>query len=96
MDNTKELYHYGIPGMRWGKRRTKQDYNISSKNKYNTNTKNTKITKSRQKLSTGKKIAIGSAAVGVGLLSIGAMLRTEVAQKRYSAFVLGKSIVNAM
>lgn len=93
MDNTKELYHYGIPGMRWGKRRTKQDNNISSKNKYNTNTK---ITKSRQKLSTGKKIAIGSAAVGVGLLSIGAMLRTEVAQKRYSAFVLGKSIVNAM
>ena len=77
-----ELYHYGVPGMRWGTRKGKQKQSTTSKPK--------------TKLSKAKKVAIGSAAVGASLLAIGAMLRTEVAQKRYNAFVLGKAIVDAM
>lgn len=92
MDNN-ELYHYGVPGMRWGTRRNKQNHVTTSKTKTKSRTGTTKV---KPKLSKAKKIAIGSAAVGTGLLAIGAMLRTEVAQKRYNAFVLGKAIVDAM
>lgn len=62
--NNNELYHYGIPGMRWGNRRGKTS-NTSSKSKPKT------------KLSKGQKIAIGATAAGAALAGIGVTLVTS-------------------
>ena len=60
--NNGELYHYGIPGMRWGHKKGPK------KKKY----------KNKSKLSKGKKIAIGVLAGTVGTLGVGAaLLSTE-------------------
>lgn len=57
--NNNELYHYGIPGMRWGSRRGKTSKTLS---------------KPKTKLSRGKKIAIGATAAGAALAGIGVTL----------------------
>lgn len=62
--NNDELYHYGIPGMRWGNRRGKTNNALSK-------------SKPKTKLSKGKKIAIGATAAGAALAGMGLMLATS-------------------
>lgn len=87
-----ELYHYGVPGMRWGKRKNKQ-HTVRVKGKSKSNEESAPKT-SKPKMSTGKKIAIGSAAVGAGLLAIGAMSNSEFIRKTRTNFLIGKALVD--
>lgn len=59
--NTDELYHYGVLGMKWGHRKATYTQNKMSNKSSNKKTK---------KMSTKKKIAIG-AAVTAGILGAG-------------------------
>lgn len=92
-----ELYHYGVPGMRWGSRRGKQTYNSASKSrskKKPTEDSKTKIqSKPKSKMSTGKKVAIGTAAAGVALTGIGAMVVTS---KKFQNYSLARITSNAL
>lgn len=57
-NNFDELYHYGVPGMRWGHRRAKN----------NVKTSKTPNHKNKQKWSTKKKVIVG-ATVTAGIVA---------------------------
>lgn len=96
MNNTQELYHYGTPGMKWGRRRAKQQYNILSKSKIgskkSTELKTSSKHKSKPKLSKGAKIAIGTTATAAALAGIGAMLTSKTVQNRFLASLTAKAL----
>lgn len=92
-----ELYHYGIPGMRWGQKRGKQHLVPSSKSKVKSKSE-TKTTKPKRKskLSKGAKIAIGTAAAGVALAGIGKLLTSDVVREKYLLLKVAKSLPEVM
>ena len=67
-----ELYHYGIPGMRWGHKKGPKK-----------SEKSVKKSKTKSKLSKGKKIAAGVlAGIGAaGVAGIAALSRTDKGQQ---------------
>ena len=60
-----ELYHYGVPGMRWGKRK--------SRNKTSTKPKQSNINK---KAMIGKTVAI-TALASIGTLAVGKVVQDK-------------------
>ena len=88
--NNNELYHYGVPGMRWGQRRatTKVD-KTSSKTKRKSETK---TEKPKKKLSKGAKIAIGSAVTAATLVGVGKLLTSDVVREKYLLLNAGKAL----
>ena len=83
MNNDNELYHYGVPGMRWGHRKKQTRTNNKSK-------------KPKKKMSLGKKIAIGSAVTGVALVGIGKVLSSDMMQEKYRLIMSGKAVTENM
>ena len=86
-----ELYHYGTPGMKWGRRKGTQERNTSSKVKTKSNGKVVLTLPARPKLSKGKKIAIGTAAAGVALAAIGTMLASKTIRDNRIASIVAKT-----
>lgn len=93
--NKNELYHYGVPGMRWGRRRATRSRHGS---KTSAKPKEEKLTlkKTKKKMSAGKKIAIGGAVAGVTLAGIGTMLSANALRKRHLGFGLTKAFLDNM
>lgn len=97
MDNTQELYHYGIPGMRWGRKRGKQDYATLSKSRTKTKNKSetkaetkTKI-KAKPKLSKGKKVAIGTTVAAATLAGIGALAAKDTIGRNARVLMIARA-----
>lgn len=84
-----ELYHYGVPGMKWGRKKSKQ-YDKSPK------LKTYSQSKTKSKLSKGKKIAIGSAAAATALAGIGATLASKQIRNRITASFIAKTLRESM
>ena len=88
--NNDELYHYGVPGMRWGKRKTRSTLKTGTTKTKKEAAKN----KQKPKLSVGKKVAIGSAVTGVALAGIGTMLAKDAIRDRYLLMQYGKALAD--
>lgn len=91
-----ELYHYGVPGMKWGQKRGRQKIsktNLKNKTKNKSENNNTKP---KTKMSKGKKIAIGSAVTAVALVGVGKLLTSKVVQDKYMLIKAGKALVENM
>lgn len=68
---TEELYHHGVKGMRWGRRKAKTAVTASpsgSRNQSNTQTNGS----TKKKMSTKKKVAIGAGVAAAALAAFGA------------------------
>lgn len=89
MNQNDELYHYGVPGMKWGVKKTASKTSSSYKSR-------STETKQKPKLSKKAKIAIGATAAGVALAGIGTVLAKDVIQKAYITGVLAKAFRDAM
>lgn len=90
---SNELYHYGVPGMRWGRRRGGQKISITNLKNKTKNKSEKNNTKPKPKMSKGKKIAIGSAVTAVALAGVGKLLTSRVVQDKYMLLKAGRALV---
>lgn len=70
--HTDELYHWGVPGMKWGRRKAKNTTSTTNNTSKNNTTKNN-TNNTSNKWSTKKKVAVGTAAVAGALAVYGAI-----------------------
>lgn len=86
MKDAQELYHFGIPGMRWGKRKNAQNMDTSAGSG----------TSAKPRLSTGKKVAIGVAATGAGVLAVKATSKLSFRKKLAVGATLTTAVLGAI
>ena len=73
--NNNELQHWGVPGMKWGRRKAKTNISTSKNVKVNNKIKDT--SSSNKKWSTKKKVAVGAAAAAGALAIYGAVKMSQ-------------------
>ena len=66
--NNQELTHHGVVGMKWGKRK--------AKNPTSSNSNKTGKEKTKKKIITGKRVALGLLA-GIGTASVASVIRKK-------------------
>ena len=76
-NQTDELYHFGIPGMKWGVRRSKSN----SSNKKQINKKNNKYSKNKKTINKKKLIAVGAITATTVLALHGANKLLDMREK---------------
>lgn len=86
-NNPDELYHYGIPGMKWGKRKTQQYVSTGTRSSKTKSTQSNSTVSAEQKLARRKKaIKVGTAVVGTALAAYGTYkLAQHISNKRNQA-----------
>lgn len=90
-----ELYHYGIPGMRWGRRKAKVQVSVNrtgaaAKKKSREDAKNTPEHKA--KVAKAKKAAkIGAAVVGTALAAYGTYKLAKYVQSKRDSAAMAKA-----
>lgn len=77
--NSNELYHYGIPGMRWGQK--KVIHNIKKPNKQDSNQTKKK-----------RNIVIGTTVAGAALAGIGATLVSKTIRNNYITSLTARAL----
>ena len=82
--NSNELYHYGVTGMRWGKRKK-----LSSNKKYQSN-------KTSNEERRKRNIAIGTAASATILAGIGTMLASNAVKNNRLMSITAKALRDNM
>lgn len=91
--NNNELYHYGVPGMRWGHRKAATS---SSNTSRRTKSETAKTTTNNKHLSKKTKIAIGSTVAVAALAGVGAMLYRDATVEKTRTLAIGKAMVDNM
>lgn len=87
-----ELYHYGVPGMRWGHRKA---VSTTSNNKRIKNkTDDAQIKKKR--VSKKTKVVIGSTIAVAALAGVGTMLLSDAVADKTRTLTIGKAMVDNM
>lgn len=67
-----ELYHYGVPGMKWGKRKVRYESSSNAKGGKNTKPQGDAERQAQRKARIKKAAVIGAAAAGTALAAYGA------------------------
>lgn len=75
-----ELYHYGVKGMRWGKRKAKYESSSQTKGGGSSNKDNEREIKRKSNMK--KTLTIGAAAAGTALAAYGAYKLSKVAKEK--------------
>ena len=89
MEQYQELYHYGVPGMKWGVRKASSGSTQAKKNK-----RLSKAEKKQQKIDKKAKATVGKRVVKGILIGTGATAATAAAT--YGLAVLGEKAVKSV
>ena len=88
-----ELYHYGVLGMRWGRRKAANEISTISKH----DKKKTETTTPKKKgVSKKTKVVIGSSVTAAALAGIGVMLTRDATAEKIRTLTIGKAMVDNM
>lgn len=87
-----ELYHYGVPGMRWGHRKSTN----STANNKRVNRKSDDYQPKKKRVSKKAKIIVGSTVAVAALAGIGTMLLSDTAADKARTVSIGKAMVDNM
>ena len=93
LDQNGELYHYGVKGMKWGVRK---EYEPVGRKSSKTETSDPDKPKTKKRLSTGQKVAIGAGIAAVTALAAYGVYRLHKSGKLDSLVSSGKDKLQAL
>lgn len=91
--NNDELYHYGVPGMRWGHRKAVNTTSNAGKRNKN---KTDDVSSKKKRVSKKTKIVIGSTITVAALAGVGTMLFSDAIAEKARTLTVGKTMIDNM